>query len=83
MSISAFSPGIAVHEYSHCYTVDEKHFLKFQVLLLLYGMCVATPGLKAEIDILKLHLVCGWTVTSWCSHTLQPMFTKIVKLWLY
>ena len=40
MSISAFSPGIAVHEYSHCYTKDKKHFLKFQVLLLVYGIAV-------------------------------------------
>jgi hypothetical protein len=40
MSISAFSPGIAVHEYSHRYTVDKKDFLNFQVLLLVYGIAV-------------------------------------------
>jgi hypothetical protein len=30
MSISAFSPGVAIHEYSHRYIVDKKQNLKFQ-----------------------------------------------------
>ena len=38
MSISAFSPGIAVHEYSHRYTVDEKQKLKTSKLLFIYGI---------------------------------------------
>ena len=33
---------------------------------------MATPGLNAEIDLIKLLLV----------RTLQPMFTKIVQVWL-
>jgi hypothetical protein len=40
MTISAFSSGIAVHEYSHSYTIDKRHFLKCQVLLLVYGIAV-------------------------------------------
>ena len=38
MSISAFSPGIAIHEYSHRYTVDEKQKLKMSKLLFVYGI---------------------------------------------
>ena len=40
MSISAFSPGVAIHEYSHRYTVDKKQNLKFQKMLVVYGIAV-------------------------------------------
>jgi hypothetical protein len=38
MSISAFSPGMAIHQYSHRYTIDEKQKLEMLKLLFVYGI---------------------------------------------